>query len=64
MWLKVNGKIRQNSSTSNMIFDVDTIVSYVSQFMSLLPGDLITTELRPGSPWVVIRQLSFRRATS
>ena len=43
MWLKVNGKIRQNSSTSNMIFDVDTIVSYVSQFMSLLPGDLITT---------------------
>ena len=43
MWLKVNGKMRQNSSTSNMIFDIDTIVSYVSQFMSLLPGDLITT---------------------
>ena len=43
MWLKVNGKMRQNSSTSNMIFDVNTIVSYVSQFMSLLPGDLIST---------------------
>jgi 2-keto-4-pentenoate hydratase/2-oxohepta-3-ene-1,7-dioic acid hydratase in catechol pathway len=43
MWLKVNGKMRQNSSTSNMIFDVATLVSYVSQFMTLLPGDLIST---------------------
>lgn len=43
MWLKVNGKIRQDSSTSNMIFDVPTIVSYVSQFMTLLPGDVIST---------------------
>jgi 2-keto-4-pentenoate hydratase/2-oxohepta-3-ene-1,7-dioic acid hydratase in catechol pathway len=43
MWLKVNGTIRQNSSTSNMIFDVATLVSYVSQFMTLLPGDVIST---------------------
>lgn len=43
MWLKVNGVVRQNSSTSNMIFDVPTLVSYVSQFMTLLPGDVIST---------------------
>ena len=43
MWLKVNGKLRQNSSTANMIFDVPTLVSYVSQFMTLLPGDVIST---------------------
>jgi 2,4-didehydro-3-deoxy-L-rhamnonate hydrolase len=43
MWLKVNGNLRQNSSTSNMIFDVPTLVSYVSQFMTLLPGDVIST---------------------
>jgi 2,4-didehydro-3-deoxy-L-rhamnonate hydrolase len=43
MWLKVNGSQRQNGSTSNMIFDVATLVSYVSQFMTLLPGDVIST---------------------
>jgi 2,4-diketo-3-deoxy-L-fuconate hydrolase len=43
MWLKVNGEVRQNSSTANMIFDVATLVSYVSNFMTLLPGDVITT---------------------
>src|SRR5580693_10156711 len=43
MWLKVNGNLRQNGSTSNMIFDVTTLVSYVSQFMTLLPGDVIST---------------------
>lgn len=43
MWLKVNGAIRQNSSTSNMLFDVATLVSYVSEFMTLLPGDIIST---------------------
>ena len=43
MWLKVNGKQRQHSSTANMIFDVPTLVSYVSQFMTLLPGDMIST---------------------
>jgi 2,4-diketo-3-deoxy-L-fuconate hydrolase len=43
MWLKVNGEIRQKSSTANMIFDVATLVSYVSEFMTLLPGDVIST---------------------
>ena len=43
MWLKVNGEFRQNSNTSEMIFDVPTIVSYVSEFMTLLPGDVIST---------------------
>jgi 2-keto-4-pentenoate hydratase/2-oxohepta-3-ene-1,7-dioic acid hydratase in catechol pathway len=43
MWLKVNGQFRQKSTTANMIFDVVTLVSYVSQFMTLLPGDLIST---------------------
>jgi len=43
MWLKVNGLFRQNSTTENMIFDVPTLVSYVSQFMTILPGDVIST---------------------
>jgi 2-keto-4-pentenoate hydratase/2-oxohepta-3-ene-1,7-dioic acid hydratase in catechol pathway len=43
MWLKVNGEIRQNSSTANMIFDVATLLSYVCEFMTLLPGDVIST---------------------
>jgi 2,4-diketo-3-deoxy-L-fuconate hydrolase len=43
MWLEVNGVFRQKSSTANMIFDVPTLVSYVSQFMTLLPGDVIST---------------------
>jgi 2,4-diketo-3-deoxy-L-fuconate hydrolase len=43
MWLKVNGAFRQRSSTSNMIFGVDALVSYVSEFMTLLPGDVIST---------------------
>ena len=43
MWLKVNGDFRQNSSTSEMIFGVPFLVSYISQFMTLLPGDVIST---------------------
>jgi 2,4-didehydro-3-deoxy-L-rhamnonate hydrolase len=43
MWLKVNGAFRQRSCTSEMIFDVPTLVSYVSEFMTLLPGDVIST---------------------
>jgi 2-keto-4-pentenoate hydratase/2-oxohepta-3-ene-1,7-dioic acid hydratase in catechol pathway len=43
MWLKVNGIFKQRSSTSEMIFDVPTLISYVSQFMTLLPGDVIST---------------------
>src|SRR5215472_6607536 len=48
MWLNVNGEIRQNSSTCNFIFDVATLVSYVSQFMTLLPGDVVSTGTPPG----------------
>jgi 2,4-diketo-3-deoxy-L-fuconate hydrolase len=43
MWLTVNGATMQKSTTANMIFDVATLVSYVSQFMTLLPGDVIST---------------------
>jgi 2-keto-4-pentenoate hydratase/2-oxohepta-3-ene-1,7-dioic acid hydratase in catechol pathway len=43
MWLKVNGQLRQNSSTANLIFGVPILVSYLSQFMTLLPGDVIST---------------------
>jgi len=43
MWLTVNGESRQKSTTANMIFDVPTLVSYLSQFMTLLPGDVIST---------------------
>jgi len=43
MWLKVNGEIRQKSMTVEMVFNVPELVSYVSQFMSLLPGDIIST---------------------
>jgi len=43
LWLKVNGEHRQDGNTANMIFDVPTIVSYVSEFMTLLPGDVIST---------------------
>jgi len=41
--LQVNGQTRQQGNTSDLIFDVDTVVSYVSQFMTLMPGDLIIT---------------------
>jgi 2-keto-4-pentenoate hydratase/2-oxohepta-3-ene-1,7-dioic acid hydratase in catechol pathway len=43
MTLEVNGAVRQQGSTANMIFDVATVVSYVSQFMTLEPGDVIST---------------------
>jgi 2,4-diketo-3-deoxy-L-fuconate hydrolase len=43
MWLTVNGKTRQKSRTSNMIFGAAHLVHYVSQFMTLLPGDVIST---------------------
>ena len=48
MWLEVDGKRYQNGSTNTMIFDVATIVSYVSNFMSLQPGDVISTGTPPG----------------
>lgn len=43
MWLKVNGKTMQDGNTDDMIFDVPFLISYVSQFMTLLPGDVIST---------------------
>ena len=48
LWLKVNGVTRQNSSTEQMIFGVPKLVSYISQFMTLLPGDVISTVTPPG----------------
>ncbi len=43
LWLKVNDQIKQDGNTSNLIFGVPYLVSYISQFMSLLPGDIIST---------------------
>lgn len=43
LWLTVNGKKLQDGNTSNLIFNVPFMVSYISQFMTLLPGDVITT---------------------
>jgi len=43
MWLTVNGERKQSSSTKNLVFDVPALVSYISQFMTLLPGDVIST---------------------
>jgi 2-keto-4-pentenoate hydratase/2-oxohepta-3-ene-1,7-dioic acid hydratase in catechol pathway len=48
MWLDVNGTRRQNGSTRTMIFKPHFLVSYLSQFMSLHPGDVITTGTPPG----------------
>lgn len=48
MWLDLNGQRMQNGSTKTMIFGVAKIVSYVSQFMTLMPGDVITTGTPPG----------------
>ncbi|MDB5140563.1 MAG: Ureidoglycolate lyase [Mucilaginibacter sp.] len=43
LWLKVNGKTMQDGNTSNFIFNIPHLVSYTSQFMTLLPGDIIST---------------------
>jgi 2,4-diketo-3-deoxy-L-fuconate hydrolase len=48
LWLDLNGKRVQTGNTSTLIFDVPTLVSYVSQFMSLQPGDIISTGTPPG----------------
>ena len=48
MWLDVNGKRYQDGSTRTMIFTVSKLVSYISEFMSLLPGDIISTGTPPG----------------
>ena len=49
LWLKLNGKMMQNSNTSDFIFNIQIVVSYISQFMTLLPGDVIST----GTPFGV-----------
>ncbi len=43
LWLKVNGSLRQDSSTSDMVFSVEQLVSRISEYMTLLPGDVICT---------------------
>ena len=48
LWLKVNGETKQCSSTRELIFDVPALVSYISQYMTLLPGDIISTGTPPG----------------
>ena len=48
MWLDVNGERRQTGNTRTMIFNCAYLVSYISQFMTLLPGDIITTGTPPG----------------
>lgn len=48
LWLDVNGDAMQRGSTQTMIFDCATLVSYVSRFMTLTPGDIITTGTPPG----------------
>lgn len=49
LWLKLNGETVQDSSTSDFIFNIEKVVSYISQFMTLLPGDIIST----GTPFGV-----------
>lgn len=49
LWLKLNGEIKQQSNTSDFVFDIPKVVSYISQFMTLLPGDVIST----GTPFGV-----------
>ncbi len=48
MWLDVNGQPRQRGNTKTMVFGVAHLVSYISQFMTLMPGDIITTGTPPG----------------
>jgi 2,4-diketo-3-deoxy-L-fuconate hydrolase len=48
MWLTVNGRKFQNSNTSNLVFKIPFLVHYLSQFMTLLPGDIISTGTPPG----------------
>ncbi len=48
MWLDVNGKREQDGNTNTMVFGVKKLVSYISQFMTLVPGDIISTGTPPG----------------
>ena len=57
LWLKVNGEMMQNSNTSDFIFNIPEVISHISQFMTLLPGDIIST----GTPFGVGLGLSPQR---
>lgn len=48
LWLKVNGQVMQKGNTSSFIFNIPQVISYVSRFMTLLPGDIISTGTPPG----------------
>ena len=48
MWLDVNGKRMQDGSTKTMVYGVNVLISYLSRFMSLQPGDIISTGTPPG----------------
>lgn len=48
LWLKLNGQLVQNGNTSSFIFSIPQVISYVSRFMTLLPGDIISTGTPPG----------------
>ena len=48
LWLKLNGETVQNGTTQRMIFSIKTLVSYLSRFMRLMPGDIVTTGTPPG----------------
>ena len=49
LWLKLNGEMMQNSDTADLVFKIPTLLSYISQFMTLLPGDIVST----GTPFGV-----------
>ena len=61
MWLDVNGKRMQTGNTRTMIFGVAEIVSYLSRFMTLLPGDIVTTGTPPGVGMAIKPQPIFLR---
>lgn len=51
IWLDLNGVRQQNSNTSDMIFSVRFVITYISQFMRLLPGDVVIMGTPPGTGW-------------
>jgi 2-keto-4-pentenoate hydratase/2-oxohepta-3-ene-1,7-dioic acid hydratase in catechol pathway len=61
LWLKVNGEMMQDGTTANLLFKIPFLVSYVSRFMTLLPGDVISTGTPAGvglgmNPQVYLKQ--------
>ena len=56
LWLKLNGEKIQDSNTSDFIFNVQQVISYLSNFMTLLPGDVISTGTPAGVGWDLIRR--------